>query len=1296
MKINKLISSAVAGSLLLTTLHALEFDTQKQSTSLAGYDYKYVDLDGDGDMDLISYKSGTEFVILEQLADGTFSEGQVLTNTGNNPVYGFSVGDLNNDGKLDILTAGPQGNTAPNMVFMNTGVTGLTFTPTSDNLNDTNNLAFYGWDTASGDFNGDGKLDAIWTDNSNKLYVLTGEGNGKFGATYTQIVPNYLNINHAPGVSDLDGDGDLDIITSYGTYWKRSAAGGMYIMLNNGTGTFTEQKIETIPVGYDNVNPYAFGVGDFNKDGKEDFIFSNNATSDGVTAKVGLILALRTSANDAYSYTEIATGSNEYSRSISVGDINNDGWSDIAIALGNDGLKILLNNKDNTFTTVHTFSGGFYDSKLEDVNGDGMIDVISGNKYYLQKASINLTQSTIAENMDINTTIATISSGGMVPAVTYSLDCSSAGADDANFNISEDTLKSSASFDYESKATQSICIRATGSDSKTFDKNFDITVTNVNEAPTISGTPNTSVNEDSVYSFTPTVNDVDVGDTKTFTITNKPTWATFNPTTGVLSGTPTNEDVGTTSNIVISVKDTANTSASLTAFNLTVVNVNDAPTITTVFKDIVVVEDSKELIIELKDIITEDVDNDLTTTPASYKVSSSDNKIANAYIENGKIIVKPIANASGEVTISVTTTVDGVSSVKTFKYTIQSVNDAPTMSSISDITHEQSPNIISKTIEFDVTDDGLFDILSPTSSNENLVLNSNIKVALSGTKASLTYSISANNAGNTTITVIVKDKEGEEVKNSFNINVKAQNDALCVENTKTALIFDTIKNENTSQEAITSDLDLVSTIESICDSSITWSSSDTLVLNSSTGVITKPNENKTISVKANIVKGVFSTNKSFLITVPSSIVTDSDVLKMITFDTIKNKNNSKSKITSNLTLPIALLGKTITWTSSYDVVLSPYSGFISRASEDKKVTLKATIGTESKEFELTILKEEVSSDAKVTKDLELLTISSILGKNIDANNIIYDLAELPTLGANGSTISWTSSNENIITTNGDVFRDENVNKYVKLIATITHNGVTQTKEFSFNILQNKIEDTNTNEFVNATQSSTGVIVTTKKDGKEEKTESSFASDILAIVENIISEDSIKTILEFVDKVINVYLNTNGTAQSTMQTSDGISSSIKADSASSTTNVDTNGNVESTSLTTSGTVVLKLNNDASVSHVVRNTALDKTSTASTTIPGSSVESDNQGNVQTTSEIKKSEFIYRAVVKTNEDGKTTTKFVRIDLSTGEQSNSDNTLNENNSYPSGNQVTISQSDDGEIYIKTQSPLDGPLVIE
>jgi hypothetical protein len=105
---------------------------------------------------------------------------------------------------------------------------------------------------------------------------------------------------------------------------------------------------------------------------------------------------------------------------------------------------------------------------------------------------------------------------------------------------------------------------------------FSITVTTTaapaNKAPTISGSPTTSLNVGTAYSFTPSATDADTGDTLTFSIQNKPSWATFSTSNGKLSGTPAAGDAGTASNIIISVSD-GKASASLAAFSITVTQV---------------------------------------------------------------------------------------------------------------------------------------------------------------------------------------------------------------------------------------------------------------------------------------------------------------------------------------------------------------------------------------------------------------------------------------------------------------------------------------------------------------------------------------------------------------------------------------------------------------------------------------------------------------------------------------------------------------------------------------------------
>ncbi|AOR63733.1 putative Ig domain-containing protein [Pectobacterium wasabiae] len=113
---------------------------------------------------------------------------------------------------------------------------------------------------------------------------------------------------------------------------------------------------------------------------------------------------------------------------------------------------------------------------------------------------------------------------------------------------------------------------------------FSLTVTNVNDAPVVSGTiPPQSVAQGGSLNFTVpagTFSDPD-GDTLTLSATRAdgsplPSWLTFNTTTGTFSGTPGNADVG---NLTIKITANDGDASVSTTFSLTVTNINDAPVV---------------------------------------------------------------------------------------------------------------------------------------------------------------------------------------------------------------------------------------------------------------------------------------------------------------------------------------------------------------------------------------------------------------------------------------------------------------------------------------------------------------------------------------------------------------------------------------------------------------------------------------------------------------------------------------------------------------------------------------------
>lgn len=242
----------------------------------------------------------------------------------------------------------------------------------------------------------------------------------------------------------------------------------------------------------------------------------------------------------------------------------------------------------------------------------------------------------------------------------------------ASFNTSTGELSGTPNNDAVG-ATEDVIIRVTDGISEAVAlAAFNLTVTNTNDDPSITGTPETSVAEDSAYSFTPTVTDPDIGDTTTFSIQNQPAWASFNTATGELSGTPDNDAVGTTQDIVISVADGANTTTSLGAFNLTVTNTNDQPTIlgspaTTVAEDSPYSFTPTVTDPDVGDTATFAIQNQPTW--ASFNTTT------------GELSGTPDNDAVGTtqgISISVTDSGLSTSAIPAFDLTVTNTNDPPT------------------------------------------------------------------------------------------------------------------------------------------------------------------------------------------------------------------------------------------------------------------------------------------------------------------------------------------------------------------------------------------------------------------------------------------------------------------------------------------------------------------------------------------------------------------------------------------------------------------------------------------
>ena len=133
---------------------------------------------------------------------------------------------------------------------------------------------------------------------------------------------------------------------------------------------------------------------------------------------------------------------------------------------------------------------------------------------------IALSTGAVAENQASVTTVGTLSATDPdgVETNTYALVAGIGATDNASFSISGDSLLTGASLDYEAKASYSIRVQVSDNLSGIYEKVLIVTVTDVNEAPTITSATTASVAENSPAVQTATATDPDAVTTLVWSI----------------------------------------------------------------------------------------------------------------------------------------------------------------------------------------------------------------------------------------------------------------------------------------------------------------------------------------------------------------------------------------------------------------------------------------------------------------------------------------------------------------------------------------------------------------------------------------------------------------------------------------------------------------------------------------------------------------------------------------------------------------------------------------------------------
>ncbi len=367
------------------------------------------DVSGDNIPDIL-VNDGTITYVLLGNGDGTF------TATGTFAVGALSngaiaVGDLNGDGKADVVSVLIH---CPSNGFE--GCISVLLGNGDGSLKPAQIYDAGGWNAAVvklTDLNGDGKLDAVVTNNGN-VESITGVLLGKGDGTFQAVVPYDSGGAGSEDfvITDMNADGKLDLVID------NRFSGSVSILLGKGDGTF----LPAVAFNADHDVLGSIQVVDLNHDTRLDVVTIGTTFGRGGTTSIGVLLGNGDGTLSPVNFYPIG-----FSTTFSIADVNLDHKLDVVVRGGS--IAILLGTGTGAFQPVVEYSIGSSSATQAEtafLNADAKPDVVLEGTFSRIETAINHRAGTYRPST--TTLSSSANPGGIYKTITYTAAVSNPAA----------------------------------------------------------------------------------------------------------------------------------------------------------------------------------------------------------------------------------------------------------------------------------------------------------------------------------------------------------------------------------------------------------------------------------------------------------------------------------------------------------------------------------------------------------------------------------------------------------------------------------------------------------------------------------------------------------------------------------------------------------------------------------------------------------------------------------------------------------------------------------------------------